>query len=267
MSAPAAGSAVPSPEADDARSAALAVEGVSKSYGSVRALVDLSLHVARGEFVALLGPNGAGKSTLFQLLTGLFVPDAGRIEVAGFDMRRKATRALARLGVVFQQATLDLDLSVAANLRFHARLHGMGRAAGPRIDAELHRIGLTARAKDRARTLSGGNRRKVELARALLHDPVVLLMDEPTVGLDPASRTHLVAYVHSLCAQRGVGVLWATHLVDEAESADRVIVLHKGRWIAAGAPGALRERTGCASLRDAFLALTGDRPAEPEEAV
>jgi ABC-2 type transport system ATP-binding protein len=246
---------------------ALAVEEVSKSYGSVKALDRLSLHVARGEFVALLGPNGAGKSTLFQLLTGLFAPDAGRIEVAGFDMRHQARRALACLGVVFQQATLDLDLSVVANLRFHARLHGMGRAARTHIEAELHRIGLTARARDLARALSGGNRRKVELARALLHDPVVLLMDEPTVGLDPASRAQLVEYVHSLCTHRGVGVLWATHLVDEAESADRVIVLHKGRWIASGTAAELRERTGQRSLRDAFLDLTGEASIEKEEAV
>jgi ABC-2 type transport system ATP-binding protein len=246
---------------------ALAVEQVSKSYGAIKALDRVSLHVARGEFVALLGPNGAGKSTLFQLLTGLFVPDAGRIEVAGFDMRHQARRALACLGVVFQQPTLDLDLSVVANLRFHARLHGMGRGAHARIEAELERIGLTARAKDRARTLSGGNRRKVELARALLHDPVVLLMDEPTVGLDPASREQLVAYVHSLCAHRGVGVLWATHLVDEAESADRVIILHKGHWIASGTAAQLRERTGQRSLRDAFLELTGEASAVHEEAV
>lgn len=246
---------------------ALKVEEVSKSYGSVKALDKVSLHVARGEFVALLGPNGAGKSTLFQLLTGLFVPDAGCIEVAGFDMRHQARQALACLGVVFQQATLDLDLSVVANLRFHARLHGMGRAARAHIDAELERIGLTARAADRTRTLSGGNRRRVELARALLHDPVVLLMDEPTVGLDPASRAQLVEYVHSLCTHRDVGVLWATHLVDEAESADRVIILHKGHWVASGTAAELRERTGRRSLRDAFLDLTGEASVEQEEAV
>lgn len=243
---------------------ALIVDGVRKSYGSLKALDDVSLSVGRGEFVALLGPNGAGKTTLFQLLTGLFVPDAGALEVAGFDMRRQARPALARLGVVFQQATLDLDLSVIANLRFHARLHGMGRAARRRIDEELTRIGHTERAKDTVRSLSGGNRRKVELARALLHEPVLLLMDEPTVGLDPASRRMLGDYVHELCRQRGVGVLWATHLVDEAESADRVVVLHKGRRIADDSPGRLREQNSADSLGDAFLKLTGEA-AEPQQ--
>lgn len=246
---------------------ALVVDGASKSYGKLKALDELSLTVERGEFVALLGPNGAGKSTLFQLLTGLFVPDAGHIEVAGHDMRREAQAALARLGVVFQQATLDLDLSVIANLRFHARLHGMGRAAKQRIAEELARIGLADRARDPARNLSGGNRRKVELARALLHEPSLLLMDEATVGLDPGSRTQLVDYVHELCAGRGMGVLWATHLVDEAERAHRVIVLHKGHRIAADTPAALCAQTETRSLGEAFLVLTGEAPVHQEETV
>jgi len=246
---------------------ALSVEAVSKSYGDVKALDALSLTVPKGEFVALLGPNGAGKSTLFQLLTGLFVPDAGEIHVAGHDMRHESRAALAKLGVVFQQPTLDLDLSVVANLRFHARLHGMGRAASARIDEELVRIGQADRAKDPARALSGGNRRKIELARALLHEPALLLMDEPTVGLDPGSRELLVDYVHSLCRDRGMGVLWATHLVDEAERAHRVIVVHKGQRIAVDTPRALCEKTQTASLGAAFLALTGEAPRKKEETV
>ncbi|ROO27542.1 ABC transporter ATP-binding protein [Salinisphaera orenii] len=253
--------------ADTPDRAALAVEEVSKSYGSLKALDTLSIAVARGEFVALLGPNGAGKSTLFQLLTGLFVPDEGRIEVAGHDMRHESRAALAKLGVVFQQPTLDLDLSVAANLRFHTRLHGMGRAAKRRIDDELARIGLAERSREAARNLSGGNRRKVELARALLHDPALLLMDEPTVGLDPGSRELLVDYVHQLCRDRGMGVLWATHLVDEAERAHRVIVLHQGQRIAVDTPAALRERAGTNSLGAAFMALTGETPQKKEETV
>lgn len=247
--------------------AALEVDTVSKSYGGLVALDQLSLAVAQGEFVALLGPNGAGKSTLFQLLTGLFVPDAGAIEVAGHDMRRDSRAALAKLGVVFQQPTLDLDLSVVANLRFHARLHGMGARAKARIDDELARIGQSERAKDAARALSGGNRRKIELARALLHEPALLLMDEPTVGLDPGSRELLVNYVHKLCADRGMGVLWATHLVDEAERAHRVIVLHKGQRIAVDTPRALCAQTRTDSLGDAFLGLTGEAPKKKEETV
>lgn len=247
--------------------ATLKVDGVSKSYGALKALNTLSLAVARGEFIVLLGPNGAGKSTLFQLLTGLFVPDKGHIEVAGQDLRRHAHAALAALGVVFQQPTLDLDLSVAANLRFHARLHGMGRGAKQRIAEELARIGLSERAGDQARTLSGGNRRKVELARALLHEPLLLLMDEPTVGLDPGSREQLLGYVHQLCRKRGLGVLWATHLVDEAERAHRVIVLHKGHRIAVDTPSALCAQTRTRTLGDAFLELTGEAPAPREETV
>ena len=183
-----------------------------------------------GEFVALLGPNGAGKSTLMQLLTGLFVPDAGTVRVAGLDMANYAIRALAKIGVVFQQPTLDLELTVRANLRFHADLHGLDRrTADVQIGHELARFDLAGYARRKARELSGGNRRRVELARALLHRPEVLLMDEPTVGLDPGSPALLLRHVLELRLGQRVGVLWATHLVDEAERADRVVVLHRGR--------------------------------------
>ncbi|HYM29858.1 MAG TPA: ABC transporter ATP-binding protein [Candidatus Cybelea sp.] len=236
----------------------LSVENAVKSYGTVKALDGASLTVAPGEFVALLGPNGAGKTTLFQLLTGLFVADSGNIRVDGHDIRVNAVPALAGLGVVFQQPTVDLDLTVAANLRFHARLHGMPSArAKSRIDEELARLGLTERAGDKARALSGGTRRRVELARALLHEPQILLMDEPTVGLDPASRRDLLAYVQQLCRDRRIGVLWATHLVEEVDKADRVVVLHKGKVLKTGTPADLMRETGKATLADAFLSLTG----------
>jgi ABC-2 type transport system ATP-binding protein len=236
----------------------LQVDGATKSYGSRKALDGVSLAVDAGEFVALLGPNGAGKTTLFQLLTGLFVADGGRIVVGGQDIRRSAVAVLATLGVVFQQPTLDLDLTVRGNLRFHARLHGLGgRRARSRIEDELGRAGLAADADRLCRTLSGGNRRKVELARALLHEPRLLLMDEPTVGLDPASRRSLLDYVRSRCRERALGVLWATHLVDEAEGADRVLVLHQGRLLSEGTPAQLTEKTGMATVADAFIELTG----------
>ena len=243
----------------------LAVRGVRKSYGARPALKGVDLEVRAGEFVALLGPNGAGKSTLFQLLTGLFNADAGEVRVCGQDMRVAPVRALGRIGVVFQQMTLDLDRSVEANLVFHARLHGIGGAESrARIADVLARVGLAERRADRVRELSGGNRRKVELARALLHRPAVLLMDEATVGLDPASRRHLLDEVLALRAA-GVGVLWATHLVDEAEAADRVLVLHRGELLAAGPPAGLTAAAQCASLSEAFLKLTGAPQAAERE--
>ncbi|WP_354685069.1 ABC transporter ATP-binding protein [Cupriavidus necator] len=236
---------------------ALCCDAVRKSFGGRVALDGVSLNVRRGEFVALLGPNGAGKTTLFQILSGLFVADSGRVTVMGSDMRRDPVRALARLGIVFQQPAIDLDLPVLANLRFHADLHGLARnVATQRIARLLEDFGLAARARAPVRELSGGNRRKVELARALLHEPDVLLLDEPTVGLDPASRAQLVADARRLTAQARAGVLWATHLVQEVEHADRVIVLDRGTVRFDGTPAALRGAAAADSLESAFLAMT-----------
>ena len=247
--------------------AVLACREVSKRYGRTQALDAVSLQVQAGEMVALLGPNGAGKSTLFQLLTGLFVADAGTVEVLGADMRREPVRALAQLGVVFQQPALDLNLTVRASLRFHADLHGLPRAqARSRIDALLERFGLSELAGRPARELSGGNRRKVELLRALLHEPRLLLMDEATVGLDPASRAQLLAEVLRARSERGLGVLWATHLVDEAERAQRVVVLHRGRVLWDGSVPALCEAQGQDSLQAAFLELTGGERTHADKA-
>jgi ABC-2 type transport system ATP-binding protein len=200
-----------------------------KAYNGKPALKGVSVSLRPGEMVALLGPNGAGKSTLLQLLTGLFTPDQGTIEVLGHDMRAHPSRALAGLGVVFQQSALDLDLTVMANLLFHTDLHGLPRAtAKERIAAQLTAIGLQDQAKAAVRSLSGGTRRKVELVRALLHAPRVLLMDEATVGLDPASRQHLLDTVRGLCNTQGMAVLWATHLIEEVKTADRLLLLHQG---------------------------------------
>jgi len=238
--------------------AVLRCHEVSKRYGRTQALDAISLEVAPGEMVALLGPNGAGKTTLFQLLTGLFVADSGAVEVLGADMRREPVRALAQLGVVFQQPALDLNLSVRASLRFHADLHGLPWSVSrPRIEALLARFGLAEVAARPARELSGGNRRKVELLRALLHEPRLLLMDEATVGLDPASRAQLLEEVLRSRSERGLGVLWATHLVDEAERADRVVVLHKGKVLWDGGAVALCEAQGQPTLQASFLKMTG----------
>jgi ABC-2 type transport system ATP-binding protein len=237
---------------------ALLLENVVKTYGPVRAVDGVSFAARPGEFIALLGPNGAGKSTLFQVLSGLFVPESGRIEVMGHDLTRDPVPALARLGIVFQQPTLDLELSVTSNLMFHAGLHGIPRAvAKPRIESELARLGLAERAHDKASQLSGGNRRRVELARALLHDPRVLLMDEATVGLDPASRSDLLKLLLAMRTERSVAVLWATHLCDEVVDADRVIVMHKGKVLTDSSPRKLVAAAGALTVEEAFLALTG----------
>ncbi len=244
--------------ATDERTPALLLDNVVKSYGAIRAVDGVSLKASAGEFIALLGPNGAGKTTLFQLLSGLFVPDSGRIEIMGHDMRRDPVPALALLGIVFQQPTLDLELSVSGNLLFHAGLHGIARAvAKARIAKELARLGLAERAHDKAAQLSGGNRRRLELVRALLHEPRVLLMDEATVGLDPASRGNLLKLILSLRSERSVAVLWATHLCDEVANADRVVVLHRGKVLADTTPARLVAGSGTATIEQAFLALTG----------
>ena len=241
----------------DESTPALLLGNVVKTYGAIRAVDDVSLKAASGEFIALLGPNGAGKTTLFQLLSGLFVPDSGHIEIMGHDMLRDPVPALAKLGIVFQQPTLDLELTVTGNLLFHAGLHGIPRAiAKPRIEAELARLGLAERAHDKAAQLSGGNRRRVELARALLHDPRVLLMDEATVGLDPASRGDLLKLIVNMRAERSVAVLWATHLCDEVVDADRVIVLHRGKVLADTTPAQFVRAAGAATIEQAFLGIT-----------
>jgi ABC-2 type transport system ATP-binding protein len=250
----------------DAATAALAVRNVSHAFGARKALDDVSFTIDPGDFTILLGLNGAGKTTLFALATGLYHSRHGGIAVYGADLRREPLKALARIGAVFQQSTLDLDLTVEQNMFYHAALHGMSRTvARPRIAAELDRIGLADRRRERARQLSGGQRRRVELARALVHDPALLLLDEPTVGLDIESRQFLLDHVRRLCAERGMAVLWATHLIDEADERSRVVVLHKGKVLAAGPSSEVIRGTGEPHLRGAFDALVKAAPGGKEK--
>ena len=241
----------------------LAVNELSFRYAGGFALERVSFFVRAGEFTALLGPNGAGKTTLFALITRLFECAHGTIAIAGADLRREPARALAALGIVFQQPTLDLDLSVQQNLRYFAGLRGLGgRLAEKRISAELERLGLSDRRRERVRSLSGGYRRRVELARALLHRPRLLVLDEPTVGLDVSSRRQIVDHVHRLADDEGLAVLWATHLIDEVSDRDHTVILHQGRVRADGPVSEVVRQAGCASIGEAFAKLTTARAAD-----
>lgn len=231
------------------------ISGVSHSYGRKPALKDVSLSVPSGAFWALLGPNGAGKSTLYALLTRLFVAQKGSIRLAGHDLSQNPRAALARTGVVFQQPTLDLDLTVRQNLTYFAGLHGIsGRAAQTRMAAVLDRLDMSERAEEKVRSLNGGHRRRMEIARALLHEPDVLLLDEPTVGLDAASRKAITDHVHEMAGDMNITVLWATHLVDEVREDDQLTVLHRGEVLASDKMATV---AGGDDLAAVFLRMTG----------
>jgi ABC-2 type transport system ATP-binding protein len=238
---------------------ALSVAHVSHSYGARKALDDVSFRVGRGSFTVLLGLNGAGKSTLFSLITRLYAAREGTIEIFGHDVAREPGEALRRLGVVFQARTLDLELSVMQNLLYHAALHGIGGfEARRRANAALARAGLADRAMDRARDLSGGQIRRVEIARALLHEPPLLLLDEPTVGLDVKARADILSHVRELVRAKGLGVLWTTHLIDEVANDDAVVILHKGKVLGAGTAVDILALTGAETVADAFRLLTAE---------
>ncbi|MEJ2377020.1 MAG: ABC transporter ATP-binding protein [Pseudolabrys sp.] len=242
---------------------ALSVEKVSHSYGARRALDAVSFAVAPATFAVLLGLNGAGKSTLFALITRLFGIQRGRIRIFDHDVARAPGEALRNLGVVFQSRTLDLDLSVMQNLLYHAALHGIGkREAKARAEDVLARIALRDRARDKVRNLSGGQMRRVEIARALLHRPRLLVLDEPTVGLDIKSRADILDHVRQLIVDEGIGVLWATHLIDEVSEDDQIVVLHRGRVLADGRTSQVVADCGVQNVREAFTHLTGMSESE-----
>jgi ABC-2 type transport system ATP-binding protein len=255
---PSAKAAPPEPLGASTAKPALRIDGVSHSYGARKALDDVSFNVAPATFVALLGLNGAGKSTLFSLVTRLFGVQAGHIRIFGHDIARDPGEALRVLGVVFQPRTLDLDLSVMQNLIYHAALHGIGkREAVARAEEVLSGIGLSDRLKDKVRDLSGGQMRRVEIARALLHRPRLLLLDEATVGLDVKARADIIGHVRRLVAEEGIGVLWATHLFDEIAPTDDLVVLHQGRVLANGQVSRVVADTGARDMNAAFMRLTG----------
>jgi ABC-2 type transport system ATP-binding protein len=228
---------------------------LSHRYGSKLALDEVTFSVNPGRFCGLLGPNGAGKSTLVSLISGLFAARHGRVIIAGHDMGKEPCRALAAMGIVFQSPTLDADLSVSQNMYYYAALHGIsGRVAATAIEESLDRLGMRERLAEKVRDLNGGHRRRMEIARALIHRPKVMLLDEPTAGLDMAMRKSITAHVHELAQNGRMSVLWTTHLADEVSACDDLAILHHGRLVA---HGQAKEIVGSASLPELFRRLTG----------
>ena len=241
---------------------ALEVTDLKHRYGERESLRGLSFSVASGDLFALLGPNGGGKTTLFKIISTLMAPTSGAVEVFGIDVAREPAEARRRLGVVFQSAAVDPWLTVLENLRHHGYLYGLSGAPLARsIERALERFGLTPRADDRVGTLSGGLRRRVELAKVLLPEPPLLVLDEPSSGLDPTARRELLQELRRLCEDAGTTIVLTTHLIEEAAVADRVGILHEGQLVAIGAPGDLVSNVpaGLPTLEDVFVHHTGTR--------
>jgi ABC-2 type transport system ATP-binding protein len=245
---------------------ALEVSAVTHAYGRKEALSNVSFTIARGRFTVLLGLNGAGKTTLFSLICHLYDVRHGRIRIFGHDVALQSGEALRRLGIVFQARTLDLDLSIYQNLAYHASLHGISRPlAAARIGHLLAQVGMLERLHHKVRSLSGGQMRRIEIARALLHHPPLLLLDEATVGLDVQSREEIIAAIRGLVTTEGISVLWATHLIDEVDIDDHVVLLHRGKVLAnARVSDVVSATRGAENIRQAFAALTqtGSHPRE-----
>jgi ABC-2 type transport system ATP-binding protein len=236
---------------------AVEIKDLNFSYGRKNALNNVGFSIKQGECSLLLGPNGAGKSTLFALITRLYDTREGKIELCGYDIKKQTRQALAKLGVVFQQTTLDLDLTVMQNLRYFTALQGLRRKlANARIQEELERLDMYERRKEKVRQLNGGHRRRVEIARALLHNPALLLLDEPTVGLDVPSRKAIVDHVHQLSAEKNIAVLWASHLIDEIAASDHVIILHEGTVQIKGTLDDVVNAAGAVDINEAFYRFT-----------
>jgi ABC-2 type transport system ATP-binding protein len=237
-------------------------EDLVVEYGARSALAGVSMEVREREIFGVLGPNGGGKSTLFKVLATMLEPTRGRARVAGFDVEREATEVRRRIGVVFQSQSLDRKLTVEENLRGQGHMYGLwGAALAGRMEEVMRRLGLGERRKDLVEALSGGLRRRVEIAKGLLHRPAVLLMDEPSAGLDPGARRELWRYVAELRETQGVTVLLTTHLLEEAEGCDRLALLHEGKLVAAGTPAELKSKIG----GDVVVLEVGDAAAGMRE--
>ena len=243
---------------DMSASTPLNVDAVSFAYANKQILNQVSFKVNAGSFSVLLGANGAGKTTLFSLITRLYSPSSGQIVVFGNDLNKDSENALARLGVVFQNPTLDQDLSIQQNLKYFASLYGISkRDTVQLLKDQFPRYLPECQLTQKIHQLSGGQKRRVELMRSLMHQPDLLLLDEPTVGLDINSREAFITHVRELCSEKNIGVLWATHLIDEVGDDDDMIILHKSEILASDKVQALIKRHEVSSVSELYLKLTG----------
>jgi ABC-2 type transport system ATP-binding protein len=225
--------------------AAVQVLNLTHNYGDRKALNGVSFEVRQGEIFALLGPNGGGKTTLFKILSTALTPSSGTAKLLGFDIRTQANDVRRRIGIVFQNPSLDKKLTVLENLRYHGQLYGLrGAALTDRVNEMMDRLMIADRAANLVETLSGGLARRVELAKGLLHRPEVLILDEPSVGLDPGARRDLWLYLQNLREKENVTILVTTHLVDEGDRSDHVLVLNLGQVVAMGTPDSLKMEIG-----------------------
>jgi len=241
---------------------AIAAEQLVKRYGDIEAVRGIDLSVTAGEIFGFLGPNGAGKSTTISMLCTLLRPTAGRAAVAGFDVAREPDSVRAAIGLVFQDPALDEQLTARENLEFHAFLYDVPRAIRTqRIDEVLGMVELTDRAGSKVMTFSGGMKRRLEIARGILHSPEVLFLDEPTRGLDPQTRSHIWDYLRDLRRREGITIFMTTHYLDEAEFCDRIAIIDMGRIVALGTPDELKARVG----GDVVTIATTDNAASAAE--
>jgi len=247
----------------------IAVHDLVKNYGDFCAVNHISFTVPEGKIFGFLGPNGAGKTTTIKMLTTVLDPTSGSIRVNGHDPTRQQKQVRRSFGIVSKDPSLDDELTAYENMDLHGVLYDVPRGERhQRIDLLVDFVGLGERKKDLVKTYSGGMKRRLEVARALLHTPRILFLDEPTIGLDPQTRNHIWGYIQQLSKDEGVTVFFTTHYMDEADRvANEVGVIDHGKIVAQGSPAELKERTKCQNLEDAFIALTGHAIREEEASV